>query len=29
VFDAALALADVIESRAWDQPQFTTRKAVT
>jgi hypothetical protein len=29
VFDAGAALAEVIETRAWDRPEFTTRKAVT
>lgn len=29
VFDAAQALADVIQSRAWDDPKFLARKAVT
>ncbi len=29
VFDAAEALADVIETREWDTPEFTQRKAVT
>ena len=29
VFDAGLALAEVIETREWDQPQFTAKKAVT
>ncbi|WP_440958099.1 kynureninase [Oceanicaulis sp. LC35] len=29
VFDAAEALADVIETRAWDAPEFLARKAVT
>ncbi|KAA5803328.1 kynureninase [Alkalicaulis satelles] len=29
VFDAGAALAEVIETREWDQPQFTQRKAVT
>ena len=29
VFDAANALADVIETGAWDRPEFTTKKAVT
>ena len=29
VFDAGAALAEGIETRAWDRPEFTTRKAVT
>lgn len=29
IFDAGLALADVIAARAWDRPEFTARKAVT
>lgn len=29
VFDAAEALADVINTRAWDKPEFLARKAVT
>ncbi|WP_375550109.1 kynureninase [Oceanicaulis alexandrii] len=29
VFDAAQALADVVQSRAWDDPKFLAKKAVT
>ena len=29
VFDAAAQLASVLETRAWDDPRFRARKAVT
>jgi kynureninase len=29
VHDAAIALRDVLASRAWDRPEFHARKAVT
>jgi kynureninase len=29
VFDAAAILADILDTRAWDQPQFRTRQVVT
>jgi kynureninase len=29
VFDAGEALAEIIETRAWDQPEFLAKKAVT
>ena len=29
IWDAVAALKDVMRSRAWDRPEFTTRKAVT
>jgi kynureninase len=29
IFDAVMHLKAVMDSREWDQPRFTTRKAVT
>jgi len=29
VFDTIVALADIVKARAWDKPEFTTRKVVT